>query len=100
MGNAAVRVSRLARAATRQLAKSLEPLHEYLGMMPAVRKAVQDRGETLGALNASLAEVESKRARIAKLELDITKMLRVDALKRELAIPAPPPTPPRASTRR
>lgn len=84
MGNAAVRVSRLARAATRQLAKSLEPLHEYLGMMPAVRKAVQDRGETLGALNASLAEVESKRARIAKLELDITKMLRVDALKREL----------------
>ena len=85
MGNAVVRISRLTRAATGQLARALDPLHDYLGMMPAVRKAVADRSETLLTLQTSLAEVDGKKARIAKLETDITKMLRVDQLKRELA---------------
>ena len=85
MGNAVVRISRLTRAATGQLARALDPLHDYLGMMPAVRKAVADRSETLLTLQTLLAEVDGKKARIAKLETDITKMLRVDQLKRELA---------------
>ena len=35
-----LRMSRLTRAATTQLAQQLDPLHHYLGMMPAVRKAI------------------------------------------------------------
>ena len=84
MGNAAVRVSRLTRAAVGQLSKSLQPLHEYLSMMPAVRRAVADRSDALAEWQRSAAELESKKARLARLETDITKMLKVDLLKREV----------------
>jgi sorting nexin-1/2 len=85
MGNAAVRVSRLTRAAVGALSKSLQPMHEYLSMMPAVRRAVADRGDALLEWRRSAAEVEAKKARLARLETDITKMLQVDLLKREVA---------------
>lgn len=85
MGNATVRISRLTRAVSTQLAQQLDPLHDYLGMMPAVRKAVSDRAETLLTLQTLLAEADGKHARITKLETDITKMKKVDDLKRELA---------------
>jgi sorting nexin-1/2 len=84
MGNAAVRVSRLTRQTVGQLSKSLRPLHEYLSMMPAVRRAVQDRSDTLFALQRASGDLESKKARLARLETDITKMLKVDLLKREV----------------
>ena len=85
MGNATVRISRLTRAATTQLAQQLDPLHNYLSMMPAVRKAIGDRAETLLTLQTLLADADAKHARIAKLETDISKMRKVDELKRELA---------------
>ena len=85
MGNAAVRVSRLTRAAVGALSKSLQPMHEYLSMMPAVRRAVADRGDALLEWRRGAAEVEAKKARLARLETDITKMLQVDLLKREVA---------------
>ena len=85
MGNAAVRVSRLTRAAVGALSKSLQPMHEYLSMMPAVRRAVADRGDALLEWRRGAAEVEAKKARLARLETDITNMLKVDLLKREVA---------------
>ena len=84
MGNAAVRVSRLTRAAVGQLSRTLQPLHEYLTMMPAVRRAVADRSDALLEWQRSAAELEAKKARLARLETDITKMLKVDLLKREV----------------
>ena len=85
MGNATVRISRLSRSANNASAKSLDPLHDYLGMMPAVRKAVADRAETLLTLQTHLADVDSKKARIAKLEMDFSKMHKAEMLRRELA---------------
>ena len=85
MGNAAVRVSRLTRAAVGALSKSLQPMHEYLSLMPAVRRAVADRGDALLEWRRSAAETEVKKTRLARLETDITKMLQVDLLKREVA---------------
>ena len=76
MGNATVRISRLTRSATTQLAQQLDPLHDYLGMMPAVRKAVSDRAETLLTLQTLLADADAKHARITKLETDISKVGR------------------------
>ena len=84
MGNAAVRVSRLTRGAIGQLSRSLQPLHEYLSMMPAVRAAVADRSDALVEWRRAAAELEAKKARLARLETDITKMLKVDLLKREV----------------
>ena len=84
MGNATVRISRLSRSANNASAKSLDPLHDYLGMMPAVRKAVADRAETLLTLQTHLADVDEK-ARIAKLEMDFSKMHKAEMLGRELA---------------
>ena len=83
MGNAAVRVARLTRSAIGALGLSLNPMHEYLGMMPAVRRAVADRSEALTNLQSRVNDLESKKQRLARLELDITKMLKVDLLKRE-----------------
>ena len=80
-----MRISRLTRAATTQLAQQLDPLHDYLAMMPAVRKAIGDRAETLLTLQTLLAGADAKHARIAKLETDISKLRKVDELKRELA---------------
>ena len=60
MGNAAVRVSRLTRAAVGALSKSLQPMHEYLSLMPAVRRAVADRGDAL-EWRRSAAETEVKK---------------------------------------
>ena len=85
MGNATVRISRLSRSANNASAKSLDPLHDYLGMMPAVRKAVADRAETLLTLQTHLADVDSKKARLAKLEMDFSKMHKAEMLRRELA---------------
>ena len=84
MGNAAVRVSRLTRGAVGQLSRSLQPLHEYLSMMPAVRVAVADRNDALGEWQRAASELEAKKARLARLETDITNMLKVDLLKREV----------------
>lgn len=85
MGNATIRISRLSRSANNASAKSLDPLHDYLGMMPAVRKAVADRAETLLTLQTHLADVDSKKARLAKLEMDFSKMHKAEMLRRELA---------------
>ena len=61
------------------------PMHEYLSLMPAVRRAVADRGDALLEWRRSAAETEVKKTRLARLETDITKMLQVDLLKREVA---------------
>jgi hypothetical protein len=53
-------MSRLTRAATTQLAQQLDPLHNYLGMMPAVRKAIGDRAEALLTLQTQLADADAK----------------------------------------
>ena len=90
MGLATVRVSRLTRSATAQLAGTLDPLHDYLGMMPAVRRAVADRAETLLSLQTLLAEVDAKTNRIARLEAEISKIpdmhkaRRVEDVRRDL----------------
>lgn len=84
MGNATVRISRLSRSANNASAKSLDPLHDYLGMMPAVRKAVADRAETLLTLQTHLSDVDSKKSKLAKLEMDFSKMHKAEMLRREL----------------
>jgi len=85
MGNAVVRVSRLTRGASTHLAQQLHPLHAYLGMMPAVRKAIADRATTLLTLQTLLGDADSKHARITKMETDITKGKKVEELRKELA---------------
>ena len=84
IGNATVRVSRLTRAATTQLAHALDPMHDYLGMMPAVRKATGDRAETLLTLQTMLSDIEAKSAKLSKLELDVAKTSKAAHLRYEL----------------
>jgi sorting nexin-1/2 len=84
IGNATVRVSRLTRAATTQLARALDPMHDYLGMMPAVRKATGDRAETLLTLQTMLSDIEAKSAKLSKLELDVAKTSKAAHLRYEL----------------
>jgi sorting nexin-1/2 len=83
-GNTSIKASRLARTATSQTAQSLEPLHDYLKLLPAVRKSVADRNEALLTLQTMLAESDRLDARIAKLTPDLTKMRKVEELKFEL----------------
>lgn len=83
-GNTSVKASRLARTATSQTAQALEPLHDYLKLLPAVRKSVADRNEALLTLQTMLAEGDRLDARIAKLTPDLTKMRKVEELKFEL----------------
>lgn len=83
-GNTSVRVSRLARSATAQTAQALNPLHDYLKLMPSVRRSIGDRNESLLTLQTMLAEADRLEARIAKLTPDFTKMKKVEDLKLEL----------------
>ena len=83
-GNTSVRVSRLARSATSQTAQALNPLHDYLKLMPSVRRSIGERNESLLTLQTMLAETDSLEARIAKLTPDFTKMKKVEDLKLEL----------------
>ena len=83
-GNTSVKVGRLARTATAQTAQSLEPLHDYLKLMPSVRKSVADRNESLLTLQTVLADGDRLDLRIAKLTPDLTKMRKVEELKFEL----------------
>jgi sorting nexin-1/2 len=83
-GNASIKVSRVARSATSQTAQALEPLHDYLKIMPSVRKSISDRNESLLTLQTMLADADRLDARIAKLEPDLTKMAKVQSLKFEL----------------
>ena len=83
-GNTSIKVSRVSRAATAQTAQSLEPLHDYLKIMPSVRRSISDRNESLLTLQTMLAEADRLEARIAKLTPDFTKMKKVEDLKLEL----------------
>jgi len=84
VGNASVRASRIARAATVQLAKAMDPLHAHLNLMPSVRRATQLRADTLLSLQTLLADQERLTNRINKLAPDITKHVKIEQLKREL----------------
>jgi len=84
VGNASVRASRIARAATVQLAKAMDPLHAHLNLMPSVRRATQLRAETLLSLQTLLSDQERLTIRISKLAPDITKHAKIEQLKREL----------------
>jgi len=83
-GNISVKVSQVSRSATSQTAQALQPLHDYLKIMPAVRKSINERNDSLLTLQTMLAEAERLDARIAKLEPDLTKMKKVQDLKLEL----------------
>lgn len=74
----------MTRAATTQLARALDPMHDYLGMMPAVRKATGDRAETLLTLQTMLSDIEAKSAKLSKLELDVAKTSKAAHLRYEL----------------
>ena len=84
VGNASVRASRIARAATVQLAKAMDPLHAHLNLMPSVRRATQLRADTLLSLQTLLSDQERLTNRINKLAPDITKHVKIEQLKREL----------------
>ena len=86
VGNASVRASRIARAATVQLAKAMDPLHAHLNLMPSVRRATQLRADTLLSLQTLLSDQERLTNRISKLAPDITKHVKIEQLKRELEV--------------
>ena len=83
-GNTSIRASRMAHSATAQTAQALEPLHDYLKIMPSVRRSISDRNDSLLTLQTMLSEADRLEARIAKLTPDFTKMKRVEELKLEL----------------
>lgn len=83
-GNTSVRMSRVTRSATAQTAQALEPLHDYLKIMPSVRRSISDRNEALLTLQTMLAEADRLEARIAKSQFDTAKMKKVEEWKSEL----------------
>ena len=69
-----------------QLARALDPLHDYLGMMrPRCERRWRIAPSVAHPADVAGRGGTERSAAIAKLETDITKMLRVDQLKRELA---------------
>ena len=68
LGGSLVRQSRLQRSATGQAVQVLQPLHEHLGIMPAVHAASADRAKALLTVQTLASDIERKRLAVAKLE--------------------------------
>mmetsp|Transcript_37299 Transcript_37299/g.81235 ORF Transcript_37299/g.81235 Transcript_37299/m.81235 type:complete len:588 (-) Transcript_37299:343-2106(-) len=91
-GRACVRLARLARAAGAQTVQQLGPLHQYLGLNAAVRRALSDRTQALLTAQTLEAEAKHKRARLAKLDEAKTRVFggdkqhqkKVEDLQKEL----------------
>mmetsp|Transcript_7789 Transcript_7789/g.14719 ORF Transcript_7789/g.14719 Transcript_7789/m.14719 type:complete len:651 (-) Transcript_7789:276-2228(-) len=92
LGRAAVRLARLSRAASSQTVDRLLPLHQYLGLNAAVRKALHDRSQALLTAQTLEAEAKAKSARLSKLDEQKSRVFgaqekhqkRVDDLAREI----------------
>jgi hypothetical protein len=68
VGRAAVRLARLRRAASAQTVQQLAPLHDYLSLNCAIRKALTDRTQALLTARTLEAEVKTKTAKVGKLD--------------------------------
>jgi len=92
IGRACVRLSRLSRAASAQMVTQLAPLHEYLAMQNAVKKAMAHRTDALLTAQTLEAEVASKKQRITRLDEQRAKVFggdkarqrKIDELTREV----------------
>ena len=78
-GRAAVRLARLRRAASVQTVEQLAPLHDYLSLNCAIRKALTDRTQAL--LTARTLEAEVK-AKTAKVGIDRVELKRAERKSR------------------
>lgn len=73
VATAAVKASRLYRESNSQTVKHLDTLHDYLGLMLAVRNAFSDRSSALLTVQTLLSELSSLQSRAQKLEVASSK---------------------------
>jgi sorting nexin-1/2 len=88
VGMAAVRISRLSKAATAQVALALEPLHDNLALAPAATSALKEREAALVTQQAITADLDRRRKAISALDHtggDMAKAKKLIGLKNEAA---------------
>ncbi|PRW57356.1 sorting nexin 2B [Chlorella sorokiniana] len=93
VGLAAVRQSRLARAANGQAMEALEPLHDELAMSPAMAAALREREAALLTVQSIEDDLDKKRRAAAALDEagarrvggDAAKQRKVAALQNEVS---------------
>ncbi|GAY58157.1 hypothetical protein CUMW_184970, partial [Citrus unshiu] len=78
VATAAVKASRFYRELNAQTVKHLDTLHEYLGLMLAVRSAFTDRSSALLTVQTLLSELSSLQMRAEKLEAASSKIFGGD----------------------
>ncbi|ONK62630.1 uncharacterized protein A4U43_C07F6170 [Asparagus officinalis] len=78
VATAAVKTSRLYRELNSQAVKHLDILHEYLGVMLAVRGAFSDRSNSLLTVQTLLSDLSSLHAKAEKLEVASSKIFGGD----------------------
>lgn len=80
-GLAAVRHSRLARAANGQVMEALEPLHDELAMSPAVVAALREREAALLTVQSIEEDLERRRRAVVQAEEAAARRVGGDAAK-------------------
>ncbi|MCD7465783.1 Sorting nexin 2A [Datura stramonium] len=78
VATASVKASRLYRELNAQTVKHLDKLHEYLGVMLAVKNAFSDRSSALLTVQTLLSELSSLKSKIEKLEAASSKIFGGD----------------------
>ncbi|KAK0603438.1 hypothetical protein LWI29_004961 [Acer saccharum] len=78
VATAAVKASRFYRELNAQTVKHLDILHEYLGLMLAVRSAFSDRSSALLTVQTLISELSSLQLRAEKLEAASSKIFGGD----------------------
>ncbi|PKA50685.1 Sorting nexin 2B [Apostasia shenzhenica] len=78
VATAAVKASRMYRESNTLTVKHLDKLHEYYGLMLAVRQAFSDRSNALVTLQTILADLSSLHAREEKVEAASSKIFGGD----------------------
>ncbi|KAI3993558.1 hypothetical protein MKX01_002571 [Papaver californicum] len=78
LATAAVQASRYYRESNAKTVKYLDPLHEYLGLMLAVRGAFSDRSSALLTVQTLLSELSAMESRAEKLQVAASKIFGGD----------------------
>ncbi|XP_031498049.1 sorting nexin 2B-like [Nymphaea colorata] len=78
VATAAVKASRFYRESNAQAVKHLDKLHEYLGLMQAIRSAFSDRSSALLTVQTLSSELSSMSSRAEKLEAASSKIFGGD----------------------
>lgn len=78
LATAAVQASRYYRESNAKTVKNLDPLHEYLGLMLAVRGAFSDRSSALLTVQTLLSELSAMESRAEKLQVAASKIFGGD----------------------